>query len=147
MEKVNQTQESGKIPNGKISVSQFAYQKAQEKKRVLEKDITENVASSNKDYPESDSALIASSQLRELKKSMKSFYPVERNHSEKNVIQLGDVITFKHRKNEFVRIADGYTYATNVCPCLTNLVGKKRGDKATIGNMTDVEIVDFHPPK
>ena len=147
MERINQTQDDSKIPNGKTLVSEFANQKAKEKKKLLEKDVTENVVESNKDYPESDSAFIAANQLKVLKELMESFYPVERDPSKTDVIQLGDVITFRHKQKEIVRIADGYIYATNVCPCLTDLVGKKRGDKATIGNMINVEIIDFCAPK
>ena len=132
---------------GKILVSQFAYQKAQEKKELLEKDITENVIESNRDYPESDVAFLAANQLKVLKKVMESFFCVERRESEKNVIQLGDTIVLKHKKNEIIRIVDGYQYNTKVCPLLIHLIGKGRGDKITVGNMSNVEILDFYPPK
>lgn len=146
LKKIKKTEKESKASNGKILVSQFAYQKAKEKKELLEKDVIENVAESNKDYPESDAAFVAANQLKTLKKLMESFCCVER-HNKSDVIQLGDEIVFKHGEKEIRRIADGYIYNSNVCTCLTDLVDKSRGDKVTIGKMSNVEIIDFYPPK
>ena len=144
--KESKNKEKGiKILSGKIAVSKFAYQKAQEKQKLLEKDVTENVIESNRDYPESDSASIASTQLKNLKELMKSFYCVERE-PENEFIQVGDVIIFKDKKiGKFSRVVDGYAYSTNVCPSLIHLIGKSRGEKVNFGIFSEVEILDFYP--
>lgn len=132
----------------KILISKFAYQKAQRRVEFLEKERKETALNINKDMPDSNDSLLAEKELSRLNQDMKKFYLIEVDQSEKEKIQIGDTIVFKHKTmGKFVRVVDGYPYSTKVCPSLIHLIGKSRGENVDIGKLSDVEILDFYPTK